>query len=72
KNAICKKLTKNDQEEVNGCFNTLVILIPPDPENYYRPVHDFKYYFSKKPKNSDCLFFYLQINKHAKDLSKDK
>ncbi|CAG8841989.1 2948_t:CDS:2, partial [Racocetra persica] len=38
----------------------------PNGESYQGPVHDFKFYFSKKPLNSSYDSLYLRINKEAK------
>ncbi|CAG8838168.1 20136_t:CDS:2, partial [Racocetra persica] len=56
-----KNYQKNDQGGVDGCSDALVIPIPPDPENYRGPVYDFKYYFAKRPTNSNYPEWYLDV-----------
>ncbi|CAG8578017.1 27563_t:CDS:2 [Gigaspora margarita] len=59
-------ISENTHKAIANCSDTLVILIPPDPENYHGPVYDFKYYFAKRQTNSSCSSLYLQVNKNAK------
>jgi hypothetical protein len=61
-----KNYQKNDQGGVNGSSDSLMIPVPPDPEDYQGPVYDFKYFFSKRPMNSKCESLYLHINKEIK------
>ena len=53
---------KNDQGGVDGNSDALIIPVPPDPEGSQGPVHNIKFYFSKRPPNSKCAFLYLKIN----------
>lgn len=49
-----------------GNSDALIIPVPPDSKGYQGPVHDFNFYFSKRPLNSSCDSLYLRINKEAK------
>ncbi|CAG8758266.1 22509_t:CDS:2 [Gigaspora margarita] len=68
---FAKNYQKNDQGDVDGNSDALIIPVPPNTEGYQRPVYDFKVYFSKRPLNSSCDSLYLCINKEAKDLAQD-
>ncbi|CAG8608938.1 22905_t:CDS:2, partial [Cetraspora pellucida] len=54
---------KNDQDGVDRKLDAFIVLVPPDPDSYQGPIYDFKYYFSKRPKDFNCKYLHLQINK---------
>ncbi|RHZ71351.1 hypothetical protein Glove_259g40 [Diversispora epigaea] len=64
---FAKNYQKNDQGGVDKNSDALIIPVSPDTE-VQGPVHDFKFYFSKRPLNSSCDSLYLRINKEEKDL----